>query len=66
MNRNKILLVNNTNSPIEDTGIVTQYTYTGSTSILPTFTPTNYAYTISDVTNSDGSTTRTIYSKGSV
>ena len=66
MNRNKILLVNNTTSPIEDTGIVTQYTYTGSTSILPTFTPTDYNYTVSDVTNSDGSTTRTIYSVDSV
>ena len=58
MNRNKILLVNN----IEDTGIVTQYTYTGSKSILPTFTPEGYNYTVSDVANSDGSTTRTIYS----
>ena len=66
MNRNKILLVNNTASIIEDTGIVTQYTYTGSTSILPTFTPTDYNYTVSDVTNSDGSTTRTIYSVDSV
>ena len=66
MNRNKILLVNNANNIIEDTGIVTQYTYTGSTSILPTFTPENYSYTISDVTNSDGSTTRTIYSVDSV
>ena len=66
MNRNKILLVNNTANVIEDTGIVTQYTYTGSTPILPTFTPENYNYTISDVTNSDGSTTRTIYSVDSV
>ena len=66
MNRNKILLVNNTASVIEDTGIVTQYTYTGSTSILPTFTPENYSYTVSDVANSDGSTTRTIYSVDSV
>ena len=66
MNRNKILLVNNTANVIEDTGIVTQYTYTGSTSILPTFTPENYSYTISDVANSDGSTTRTIYSVDSV
>lgn len=62
MNRNKILLVNN----IEDTGIVTQYTYTGSTAILPTFTPEDYNYTVNDVTNSDGSTTRTIYSVDSV
>lgn len=62
MNRNKILLVNNTANVIEDTGIITQYTYTGSTSILPTFTPEGYNYTVSDVTNSDGSTTRTIYS----
>lgn len=66
MNRNKILLVNNTANVIEDTGIVTQYTYTGSTSILPTFTPENYSYTVSDVANSDGSTTRTIYSVDSV
>ena len=66
MNRNKILLTNNTTSVIEDTGIVTQYTYTGSNSILPTFTPTDYNYTVSDVANSDGSTTRTIYSVDSV
>lgn len=66
MNRNKILLANNTASIIEDTGIVTQYTYKGSTSILPTFTPENYSYTVSDVANSDGSTTRTIYSVDSV
>lgn len=66
MNRNKILLVNNTTNVIENIGIVTQYTYTGSTSILPTFTPTDYNYTVSDVTNSDGSTTRTIYSVDSV
>lgn len=66
MNRNKILLVNNTNNIIEDTDIVTQYTYTGSTSILPTFTPEDYNYTVSDVTNSDGSTTRTIHSVDSV
>lgn len=66
MNRNKILLVNNANNVIEDTGIVTQYTYTGSTSVLPTFTPTDYNYTISDTTNDDGSTTRTIYSIDSV
>ena len=51
---------------IEDKGIVTQYTYTGSTEILPVFTPTDYNYTVSDVTNSDGSTTRTIYSVDSV
>lgn len=51
---------------IEDKGIVTQYTYTGSTEILPVFTPTDYSYTVSDVTNSDGSTTRTIYSVDSV
>lgn len=31
-----MLLANNVNI-IEDTGIVTQYTYTGSTSVLPTF-----------------------------
>ena len=66
MNRTKILLVNNTANVIEDTGIVTQYTYTGNTSILPTFTPENYNYTVSDVANSDGSTTRTIYSVDSV
>lgn len=66
MNRNKILLVNNTANVIEDTGIVTQYTYKGSTSILPTFTPEGYSYTVSDVTNNDGSTTRTIYSVDSV
>ena len=66
MNRNKILLINNTASVIEDTGIVTQYTYTGNTGVLPTFTPTDYNYTVSDVTNSDGSTTRTIYSVDSV
>ena len=65
MNRNKILLVNNVNV-IEDEGIVTQYTYTGSTSLLPSFTPTDYKYTVSDVTNSDGSTTRTIHSVDSV
>lgn len=60
-----MLLANNVNI-IEDTGIVTQYTYTGSTSVLPTFTPTDYNYTISDTTNGDGSTTRTIYSVDSV
>ena len=42
-----MLLVNNTASVIEDTGIVTQYTYTGSTAILPTFTNvTNMMYNI--------------------
>lgn len=51
---------------IEDKGIITQYTYTGSTEILPVFTPTDYSYTVSDVTNSDGSTTRTIYSVDSI
>ena len=60
-----MLLANNVNI-IEDTGIVTQYTYTGSTSVLPTFTPTDYNYTISDTINSNGSTTRTIYSINSV
>lgn len=66
MNRNKILLANNSANTIEDTGIITQYTYTGSTDVLPSFTPTDYKYTISDVTNTDGSTTRTIYSVDSV
>ena len=60
-----MLLANNVNI-IEDTGIVTQYTYTGSNDVLPTFTPTDYNYTISDTTNGDGSTTRTIYSIDSV
>lgn len=65
MNRSKILLANNI-KVIEDKGIVTQYTYNGSTSVLPSFTPTDYKYTVSDVTNNDGSTTRTIYSVDSV
>lgn len=65
MNRNKILLANNINV-IEDKGVVTQYTYNGSTSVLPSFTPTDYKYTVSDVTNIDGSTTRTIHSVDSV
>lgn len=66
MNRNKILLANNNVNIIEDKDIVTQYTYMGSTDILPSFTPTDYKYTVSDITNSDGTTTRTIYSVGSV
>lgn len=60
-----MLLANNVNVA-ERVGIVTQYTYTGYESILPIFTPEDYKYIISDTANSDGSTTRTIYSINSV
>ena len=37
-----------------------KYTYTGTEGIIPTL-PSDYVYTLKDVTNKDGSTTRSLY-----
>ena len=42
--------------------LVAEYTYTGADGVLPTFTPADFAYTVEDITNDDGSTTRRLRS----
>ena len=40
--------------------LIMKYTYTGTSNIIPAL-PSDYTYTLKDVTNSDGSTTRSLY-----
>lgn len=56
---NKKLLFNN-KKKVDN--LVAEYTYTGTNEVLPTFTPTDFAYAVEDITNDDGSTTRKLRS----
>lgn len=56
---NKKLLFNN-KKKVDN--LVAEYTYTGTNEVLPTFTPTDFAYIVEDITNDDGSTTRKLRS----